>query len=600
MGAARDLPVDRRAAIRTGVALLLGASAAPVIGALGGCAAADPRPIDYGRDQCAFCRMVVSEPRFAASLLTAAGRTLVFDSIECLASFTILHRATGERAPRSSWVSVDERPGRLVLAQEARYSRDSGSPSPMGKGIRAFAPTDAGTRASGKLLAWPDVLALVEREGLTRGVALRRVRRGLLLALAASCAAASGATAPVVRAQSAERPQIVVSPTGPLRSIGTAIARAPRGAHIRIMPGVYREPTIVVDRPLTIEGVGVAVLDGEGRRQIMTITSDSVTVRHLTFRDVGTSHREDRSAIRIIEASHCAIEDNRIERAFFGIYLARVSDCRIERNTLVGAPSTEVGSGNGIHLWTANNVSIVGNHVRGHRDGIYFEFVHDSDVERNVSEENERYGLHFMFSDDCRYRGNVFRHNGAGVAVMYTRRVEMVGNLFEWNEGAATYGLLLKEISDARLEGNRFTRNTTALLADGTTRLTASHNRFADNGWAIRLDANAQNGHITGNDFLRNSFDVTTNGRSADTILEGNYWDAYAGYDLGHDGYGDVPHRPVRLFSLLVARNDPALILLRSTFVALLDVAERVVPTLTPETLADHRPAMRLVNGALR
>ena len=600
MGAARDLPIDRRAAIRTGLALLLGASAAPVLGALDGCAAAEPRPIEYGRDQCAFCRMVVSEPRFAASLLTAAGRTLVFDSVECLASYTSRHRAARERAPRSLWVSVDARPGRLVPAEEARYARDAGSPSPMGKGIRALAPTDTSARAGGELLAWRDVLALVEREGLTRGVASRSVRRGLLLLLAASCATASGATATAANAQAAGRAEIVVSPSGSLRSIGTAIAHAPRWAHIRIMPGVYREPTIVVDRPLTIEGVGLAVLDGEGRRQIMTITADSVTVRHLTFRDVGTSHREDRSAIRIVEASHCAIEDNRIERAFFGVYLARVSDCRIARNTIVGAPSTEVGSGNGIHLWTADNVSIIGNHVRGHRDGIYFEFVHDSDVERNVSEENERYGLHFMFSDDCRYRGNVFRHNGAGVAVMYTRRVEMVDNRFEWNEGAAAYGLLLKEISDARLEGNRFTRNTTALLADGTTRLAATHNRFADNGWAIRLDANAQDGRITGNDFLRNSFDVTTNSRSADTILEGNYWDAYTGYDLGHDGYGDVPHRPVRLFSLLVARNDPALILLRSTFVALLDVAERVVPTLTPETLADHRPAMRPVNGGLR
>ena len=275
--------------------------------------------------------------------------------------------------------------------------------------------------------------------GAARDVPVDRraaIRTGVALLLAAVAAQLLGGRA-AARAQSAARTEIVVSPTGPLRSIRTAIARAPRGGHVRIMPGVYREPTIVVDRPVTIEGVGAAVLDGEGRRQIMTITGDSVTVRHLTFRDVGTSHREDRSAIRVVEASYCTIEDNRIERAFFGIYLARVSDCRIARNTLVAAPSTEVGSGNGIHLWTADRISIVDNHVRGHRDGIYFEFVHDSDVERNVSEENERYGLHFMFSDDCRYRGNVFRHNGAGVAVMYTRRVEMVDNVFERNEGSA-------------------------------------------------------------------------------------------------------------------------------------------------------------------
>lgn len=440
-------------------------------------------------------------------------------------------------------------------------------------------------------MAMPRVLPAGGRSAIRRTAAL------LLTALVAA--------APPVRGQSSSRRSagdttLVVSPGGPLRTIAAAIARAPRGARVAVMPGVYREPTLVVDRPLTIEGVGAAILDGEGRRQIMTITADSVTIRHLTFRDVGSSEREDRAAIKVIEAAHCVIEDNRIDRAFFGIYLARVSDCRIAGNTIVGRPASEVQAGNGIHLWIADRVQIVRNYVRGHRDGIYFEFVHHSDIDDNVSEENGRYGLHFMFSDDCRYEGNTFRRNGAGVAVMYTRRVDMLRNRFEDNQGAAAYGLLLKEIGDARLEGNRFTRNTTAVHADGTTRLVVTRNRFGDNGWALKLDANSQSGRITANDFLRNSFDVATNGRSADTILEGNYWDAYTGYDLAHDGFGDVPYRPVRLFSLLVAREEPALVLLRSTFVSLLDLAERMVPALTPETLADGHPAMRPIEGAGR
>jgi nitrous oxidase accessory protein len=429
------------------------------------------------------------------------------------------------------------------------------------------------------------------------GATIRRAAALLLTALVA--------VTPPMRAQAAPQrtasaTSLVVSPDGPLRTVAAAIARAPRGARITVMPGIYREPTIVVDRPVTIEGVGDAILDGEGRRQIMTVAADSVTIRRLTFRDVGSSDREDRAAIRIVEAAHCVIEDNRIDRAFFGIYLARVSDCRIAGNTIVARPTSEVQAGNGIHLWIADRVQIVRNHVRGHRDGIYFEFVHHSEIDDNVSEENGRYGLHFMFSDDCRYEGNTFRRNGAGVAVMYTRRVDMLRNRFEDNQGAAAYGLLLKEIGDARLEGNRFTRNTTAVHADGTTRLIVTRNRFADNGWALKLDANSQSGRITANDFLRNSFDVATNGRSAETLLEGNYWDAYTGYDLAHDGFGDVPYRPVRLFSLLVAREEPALVLLRSTFVSMLDVAERMLPTLTPETLADARPAMRPIEGAGR
>lgn len=394
--------------------------------------------------------------------------------------------------------------------------------------------------------------------------------------------------------------EVVVSPSGPVRSLTQAIRVASRGATIRVRAGVYREPTINVDKPLTIVGEPGAVLDGEAQRQILTVSADSVTIRGMTFRGVGVSDREDLAALKVVEATDCVIEDNRVERGFFGIYLARVSRCRIAHNTLVARPAREVYSGNGIHLWTADHITIVDNHITGHRDGIYFEFVHESDVERNVSEGNARYGLHFMFSDDCRYVGNTFRHNGSGVAVMYTRRVEMVDNSFQQNWGAAAYGLLLKEISDARLEGNDFVHNTTGLLSDGTTRLVARHNVFADNGWAIRLDANSQGGRIASNDFLRNTFDVVTNGQNVDTVLEGNYWDSYAGYDLRHDGWGDVPHRPVRLFSLLVERNQPALILLRATFVSLLDAAERVIPALTPETLADARPAMHPVRGGAR
>ena len=421
----------------------------------------------------------------------------------------------------------------------------------------------------------------------------RRRRRALRLA---SLLALLTGAASVAHGQDT----VTVSPTGAVRTVAEGVARAQGGGVVKVMPGVYREPTIVVDKPLTILGEAGAVIDGEGARQTMTVAADDVTVRGLTFRDIGPSFREDRAAIKVVEATGCSIENNRVERAFFGIYLARVSRCRIAGNTLVADGTTEAGSGNGIHLWTADHVTIAGNTIRGHRDGIYFEFVHDSRVERNVSEGNLRYGLHFMFSDDCRYERNTFRRNGAGVAVMYTRHVAMVGNDFAENRGSAAYGLLLKEISDPVLEDNRFLRNTTGLLADGTTRLVVRHNTFADNGWAIRLDANGQSGRIVENDFLRNTFDVATNGRNPDAVLEGNYWDSYTGYDLKHDGHGDVPHRPVRLFALLVEENEPTLILLRSSFVALLDAAERVIPALTPETLADPAPAMQPIHRGAR
>jgi nitrous oxidase accessory protein len=198
-----------------------------------------------------------------------------------------------------------------------------------------------------------------------------------------------------------------------------------------------------------------------------------------------------------------------------------------------------------------------------------------------------------MYSDDCRYERTEFRANQAGVAVMYAKRVTMTDNVFADNWGPAAYGLLLKEISDSRLERNQFTRNTTGLFADGAMRMTARDNVFAHNGWAVKLMASTQDATVSGNTFVGNTFDVATNSRSSNAILSGNYWDQYEGYDLDRDGRGDVPHRPVRLFALVVEQNEPLLVLLRSAIVSLLDRSERILPSLTPVTLADTAPLMR-------
>jgi nitrous oxidase accessory protein len=386
---------------------------------------------------------------------------------------------------------------------------------------------------------------------------------------------------------------LALSQAASAQTIGDAIRAAKPGDRIVIPRGVYRESTIVVNKPLTILGEPGAVLDGANATHILRIEADDVTVRGLSFTNVKVSHVEDRAAIRVGAVRRCVIEDNRVDDAFFGIYLAGTTGCRIARNTLTANGKTEDQSGNGIHLWTARDVEVLDNRVSGHRDGIYLEFAHDARVQGNLSERNVRYGLHFMYSDDCAYSANEFRGNQAGVAVMYTKRVVMSRNRFEDNWGPAAYGLLLKEIYDTRLEDNVFARNTTALLADGATRLEARRNVFSDNGWAVKLLASTQSAELTGNTFAGNTFDVATNSRASGNTLRGNYWDSYEGYDLDRDGRGDVPHHPVRLFSLIVDNNEPTVVLLRSPLIALLDRAERVLPSLTPETLADASPLMR-------
>ena len=391
---------------------------------------------------------------------------------------------------------------------------------------------------------------------------------------------------------------IVVSPAGPMPRIADAVRLANAGDTVLVTAGVYREPTIVIDKPLILLGRGRAVIDGELSREIVRVQANDVTIRGLRFENVGKSYREDRAALRVTESARCTIDGNTFENAFFGIYLAKSTDCRVTGNVLRASGTSSMTTANGIHLWASDRAVITGNEISGHRDGIYIEFSRDLVVMNNRSERNHRYGLHFMFSDDCAYRDNTFTDNGAGVAVMYAARTEMTGNTFADNRGTAAYGLLLKDITDGLVEGNRFIRNTTALLADGTTRLAVIGNTFEQNGWAVRLDASTQDSRVRGNAFSGNTFDLATNSSHTAAEISGNYWDRYAGYDLDRNGIGDVPHRPVRLFAVLAERFEPSMVLLRSFFVDLLDSAERLFPSLTPTTLLDASPAMRPPAGA--
>lgn len=391
--------------------------------------------------------------------------------------------------------------------------------------------------------------------------------------------------------------QAAIHHVRPGTRIADAVHAAAPGDLIRIHAGRYDEGSIVIDKPLRIHGRGTVVIDGGGTQGIFLVRADSVWIADLTLRNTGYSYTEDRAAVKATSARFCRFERLRLEDTFFGIYLARSARCIIRGNTLAGEARRESASGNGIHSWYSDSLLIADNHTARHRDGIYLEFTGASVIRGNVSTGNLRYGLHFMFSDDDVYLDNTFTRNGSGVAVMYSRRIGMRGNRFHDNWGSASYGLLLKDISDSRIDSNSFVGNTTGVYAEGGSRLTVTRNEFLRNGWAIRLMANCTGNTFATNSFRRNSFDVATNSTRNESWFTGNYWDSYRGYDIDRDGIGDVPYRPVRIFSYIVEKNPPAIILLNSFFIAMLDVTERIFPTVTPETLKDARPLMREPDG---
>lgn len=402
------------------------------------------------------------------------------------------------------------------------------------------------------------------------------------------------ATTLLLATAAAAQPQTLhVGPEEDYPSIEAALSAADSGDVVEIHAGTYHEHGLVVDKPLHIRGIGYPVLDAQEQGEILTIIAHDVTVEGLQLQNVGVSYLKDHAGIRVRQRSRAVIRNNRLVNTFFGIYLERVHDAVIEDNELSGVLRDEASSGNGIHAWHCENLDIRNNWVTGHRDGIYFEFVDSSQIVGNESVGNQRYGLHFMFSNHDEYHHNRFADNGAGVAVMFSKFINMWENTFEHNWGRAAYGLLLKEIYDARIEDNHFIQNTIGINIEGSTRIVYQRNAFRRNGWAIKMAGGCLDNDITGNNFRSNTLDLVVSSNVNNNTFDGNFWSEYNGYDLDRDGIGDVPYRPVKLFSYILDQTPEAIVLLRSFFVSLMNFSEKVSPVFTPANVLDHQPSMQ-------
>lgn len=384
-----------------------------------------------------------------------------------------------------------------------------------------------------------------------------------------------------------------VGPDKRYLKIEHALDEASGGDVIQVFPGTYKEGQIEINKPVTLLGIQYPVIEGSDEAGVFLVTSDNVNITGLQIQNIGTSYIEDRAGIRLNNVRNCTIANNKLFNSFFGIYLQKSSDCVVRDNQVIGEAALEMSSGNAIHLWYCKDITIEDNVASNHRDGLYLEFVDNSIISGNTSENNLRYGLHFMFSNDNEYRTNRFASNGAGVAVMFSRNIAMTDNIFENNWGTASYGLLLKEIYDGEISGNVFAHNTIGIYGESATRLTIKDNDLKGNGWALKIMGSCMDNTFTGNNFYTNTFDLTTSSRTDHNTYTGNYWSDYTGYDLDRNGYGDIPHRPVTMYSYLVGKVDVSILLLRSLFIDILNFAEKVTPLFVPESLIDPKPLMK-------
>jgi nitrous oxidase accessory protein len=381
---------------------------------------------------------------------------------------------------------------------------------------------------------------------------------------------------------------------------------APRGSTVVVPAGRYRGP-ITVRGPLAVIGQPGASIDGGGTGSVVTIGGDDVVFRGFRVSNSGREVTEEAAGIKVTGSRH-RIEANEIRDVYFGIHVGDGANVSVTRNRIV--PGTRHGArpGHGITAWHLRDSEISGNSIAEARDGIYLSFTERVAVAENTVTKC-RYGLHSMYSHDARFEGNTAEHNLLGAALMMSDRLVLARNrISNHRDGAAAYGVLLKDIDRLTVEDNRIVANRVgiyaeAVSANGAGEAFVTRNLIAGNEVGLALQSTAAL-TLSENRIAENLTDVRPLGRQLSAGMQwtragrGNSWGAYRGYDADGDGIGDQPHRVEAAMDALLVRNPLIQGFLYTPAHLALEAAARMFPLYRQRPLlVDPRPLTRSIGG---
>jgi nitrous oxidase accessory protein len=389
--------------------------------------------------------------------------------------------------------------------------------------------------------------------------------------------------------------------TAPAINLQRLIDAAPRGSTVTVPAGHYAGP-IAIRGPLTVDGVGIPVIDGGGQGSVVTIEGDGVTLRGFAIRNSGRSVTEEAAGITARGSRH-RIERNDLRAVYFGIHVEGGAGHVIAHNVIAPGVTHGARPGHGISLWHTTDSHVEGNRITEARDGVYLSFTRGVIVSAN-DVSGCRYGLHSMYSEQAAFIGNRVSKNLLGSALMNSDRLELRGNRIEQHrQGAAAYGILLKDIGDLIAEDNIIVANRIGLYAEGvpdrpSRRAILRHNLFAGNEAGVALQSNASL-IFTANRLTDNLTDVRPLGAHLSPGIRwsldgvGNSWGQYRGYDRNGDGVGDLAHQMDDTADALMRRDATARAFLYTPAHLALEAAARMFPLLRrPPLLVDAYPLM--------
>lgn len=128
-----------------------------------------PEPINYGHDECEFCRMQITDNRYGSEIVTDKGKVFKFDEVGCMIEYAMVKNFIGD-ANQKFLVTDFAVPETFIDATDAFFVQNDNFRSPMGSNVSAFASEISRQKFvaenGGSLLYWVDVIELVKQRSM--------------------------------------------------------------------------------------------------------------------------------------------------------------------------------------------------------------------------------------------------------------------------------------------------------------------------------------------------------------------------------------------------------------------------------------------------
>lgn len=406
------------------------------------------------------------------------------------------------------------------------------------------------------------------------------MRRGLLLVVGLEL---SGCGAPVVAGPGVES----------ARALQPLIDAAAPGATVTLPPGTWAGP-VVIDKGLTLDGQGAAVVTGNGVGTVISVRAPFVTLKGLRLTGSGSSHDQMDAAV-LVEADDVRVSGNTFDDVLFGVLVKASRRALVCGNRITSKREDHPLRGDAVRLWNGGGHRVFGNDLLDARD-LSLANTRDNVVSHNRI-RGGRYGLQLIFAPHNVIEDNLLDGNLTGVAVLYSNDMVIRRNVVRHSRGVSGAGLSFKESGQAIVEDNDVVHCAVGARTNAPTSpeaiISFTRNRFAHN--VAGMDFYGENGGhvIHDNRFERNLSQVTVSGVMSARNNEwlGNAWDDYEGFDRDGDGVGDTPHDVYAFADRIWQENPQATFFRNAPALELLDFLERLAPFASPElTLSDPRP----------